>query len=253
MQYRIGEFSRLGGVSIKTLRFYDSIGLLRPAATDARTNYRLYAPRQLHDLATIHALKGLGATLAEIRRVVGKAESHLERRALLQKLRRNAAAELATRQRTLVWLDNALDELSAERQISIVIKQRPAMRIASVRARAASYSAIGEMENAFRGAVDPSLAGRERGVLWHRCAASGVIEGEPFMEIAARAPRLGAYELKELPSATVATAYCETDDADAIRVYGAIERWLHVRGLQLDGPKREIYVGQLLEVQFPVR
>lgn len=253
MQYRIGEFAKLGSVSIKTLRFYDAIGLLRPAAIDARTNYRLYAPRQLQDLATIQALKGLGASLADIHRVVSKGESPRERRALLQKLRRNAAGELATAQRTLVWLDNALEDLNAERQIPVVLKRRPAMRIASVRAQASSYSAIGAMETEFRGAIDPAIAGRERGVLWHRCAASGVIEGEPFMEIAARAPRHGAYEFSELPSATVASAYCEADEDDAIRVYGAIERWLHVRGLHLDGPKREIYVGQLLEVQFPVR
>jgi len=253
MQYRIGEFARLGSVSIKTLRFYDAIGLLQPAAIDARTQYRLYAARQLQDLARILALKDLGASLADIRRVVGEDESRRERRELLQKLRRNAEGELATAQRTMAWLDNALEELNDEREVPIVLKQRSAIRVASVRAQAPSYAAIGAMENEFRRAIDPALAGREQGVLWHRCAASGIIEGEPFVEIAARAPRAGAYELKELPSATVASAYCEPDDNDAIRVYGAIDRWLHVRGLRLNGPKREIYVGQILEVQFPVR
>ena len=253
MQYRIGEFARLGCVSIKTLRFYDAIGLLRPAAIDARTQYRFYAPRQLQDLATILALKGLGASLADIRRVVGKDESRRERGELLQKLRRNAEGELATAQRAMAWLDNALEELDAEREVSIVLKRRPAIRIASVRARAPSYAAIGAMENEFRRAIDPVHAGREQGVLWHRCAASGVIEGEPFMEISARATQVGAYDLGELPSATVASAYCEPDDNDALRVYGALDRWLHSRGLRLNGPKREIYIGQILEVQFPVQ
>jgi DNA-binding transcriptional MerR regulator len=40
--YRIGEFAELGGVSAKTLRFYDEIDLLRPAFVDPRTRYRLY-------------------------------------------------------------------------------------------------------------------------------------------------------------------------------------------------------------------
>jgi hypothetical protein len=40
MQYRIGEFARLAGVPIKTLRYYDAIGLLSPAAVDSRTQYR---------------------------------------------------------------------------------------------------------------------------------------------------------------------------------------------------------------------
>lgn len=253
MRYRIGEFAKLAGVPIKTLRYYDAIGLLTPSAVDARTQYRLYASRQLQDVATIRALKSLGASLNDIRRVSGKQESRRERAELLRKLKRDALGSIESAQRTLEWIDDALDELQAEREVPIVLKQRAAIRVATVRAQARSYAAIGAMEDEFRRAIDPAFAGRERGVLWHRCAASGLIEGEPFMEISARMPRAHAYEQKELPSATVACAYCEPDDDDAIRVYGALDRWLHARGLCLDGPKREIYVGQLLEVQFPVR
>src|SRR5580658_83750 len=45
--YSIGEFSRLGGVSIRTLRYYEEIGLLHPAEVDTATGYRRYAARQL--------------------------------------------------------------------------------------------------------------------------------------------------------------------------------------------------------------
>jgi DNA-binding transcriptional MerR regulator len=38
--FSIGEFSRLGGVSVRTLRHYDEIGLLRPATVDPDTGYR---------------------------------------------------------------------------------------------------------------------------------------------------------------------------------------------------------------------
>jgi DNA-binding transcriptional MerR regulator len=252
MQYRIGEFARLGGVSVKALRFYDAIGLLRPEAIDVRTHYRLYASHQLQDLATILALKSLGASLVDIRRVLVKDSPGRLRHELLHKLRRSTQTTIAIAQRTLAWIDGALDVPAAERQVPIVLKQRSAIRVASVRARVGSYQAIGEMEDHFRRAIDPALAGRERGVLWHHCAASGIIEGEPFMEISARTPRSGAYEFKELPRTTVASAYCESDDQDAIRVYGALDRWLHVHGYRLNGPKREIYVGQMLEVQFPV-
>ena len=253
MQYRIGEFARLAGVPIKTLRYYDAIGLLSPAAVDARTQYRLYASRQLQDVAAIRSLKALGASLHDIRRVTGRQESSRERGELLRKLKRNALGSIESAQRTLAWIDDAIEELHAEREVPIVLKQRAAIRVASVRAQAKSYAAIGEMEDDFRRAIDPMIAGRERGVLWHRCAASGLIEGEPFAEVTARTPRAGGYELKELPSAMVASAYCEPEDGDAILVYGALDRWLHAHGLRLDGPKREIYLGQILEVQFPVR
>jgi DNA-binding transcriptional MerR regulator len=48
-EYSIGAFAQVGGVSAKTLRFYDQIGLLRPTRVDPRTRYRFYQPRQLHD------------------------------------------------------------------------------------------------------------------------------------------------------------------------------------------------------------
>src|SRR3954453_18574660 len=89
MQYRIGEFARLTGISIKTLRYYDQIGLFQPAAVDPRTRYRLYIPQQLQDLAAVLALKDLGASLNDIRRV-RRTASRQEHGKLLEKLRSNA-------------------------------------------------------------------------------------------------------------------------------------------------------------------
>ena len=99
MHYRIGEFSRLSGVSIKTLRFYDQIGLLKPAAVDSRTQYRFYVPRQLQDLAAIRALKDLGASLDDIRRMLRRTESRQARRKLLEQLRRRAVCSMAAADR----------------------------------------------------------------------------------------------------------------------------------------------------------
>ena len=45
--FYIGEFSKMGKTTIKTLRHYDRIGLLHPEAVDGATGYRLYTTRQL--------------------------------------------------------------------------------------------------------------------------------------------------------------------------------------------------------------
>jgi DNA-binding transcriptional MerR regulator len=254
MQYRIGEFARLGGVSVKTLRFYDQIGLLQPAAVDARTQYRLYLPRQLQELAAIRALKELGASLDDIRRVMGHAVPSAERRKLLEKLRSNAQHSIEAARRSLLWIDAALDELAdGERDIPVVIKQRSAVRVASIRARVNAYPEISQLERDLQRAVVPELAGNLQGVLWYRCAEHGTIEGEPFVEVSSRVPTSGAYDLKVLPAVTVASAYCESEDRAAERTYEALSRWLHLHHYRLDGPRREIYVGQILEIQFPVK
>jgi effector-binding domain-containing protein len=135
----------------------------------------------------------------------------------------------------------------------VVLKDRAEIRIASIRATLRAYDDIVSVERELTRAVRPGWAGEIRGVLWHRCEASGVIDGEPFVELTGRGIRGAGYELKQLPGARVASAYCESDDAAAVRTYDAIDRWIHRRSLRLDGPKREICIGGILEIQFPVQ
>ena len=58
--FGIGDFARHGRVSVRMLRHYDAIGLLRPAHVDPGTGYRYYRAGQLADLNRIVALKDLG-------------------------------------------------------------------------------------------------------------------------------------------------------------------------------------------------
>ena len=89
-------------------------------------------------------------------------------------------------------------------------------------------------------------------MLWHRCADSGCIEGEPFVTLRQRVPSRGAYELRELPAAILACAYSSMDDDSAEKTYKAIDRWTQIKGYSLVGPKREVYHDTVLEIQFPV-
>ena len=65
--YRIGEFAILTGVSVKTLRYYDYINLLKPSKIDQYTNYRYYTNEELTKFQKIEYLKKLGFTLEEIK------------------------------------------------------------------------------------------------------------------------------------------------------------------------------------------
>ena len=67
---RIGDFSKLSRVSIKTLRYYDEMGLLKPIEVDRFTGYRYYEFDQLPRLYRILALKDLGFSLEEIGRLL---------------------------------------------------------------------------------------------------------------------------------------------------------------------------------------
>jgi DNA-binding transcriptional MerR regulator len=75
---KIGEFSRLARVSVKALRLYDQLGLLRPARTDALTGYRYYSSEQLPRLNAVLALKELGFSLEQVQVLLDEGSS-LER------------------------------------------------------------------------------------------------------------------------------------------------------------------------------
>ena len=57
---KIGDFSKLSRVSIRMLRHYDDIGLLKPAEIDEFTGYRYYQEEQLFIMGRITALKDMG-------------------------------------------------------------------------------------------------------------------------------------------------------------------------------------------------
>lgn len=65
-RYNIGEFSRITRLSVKTLRFYDEVGLLKPAEVSL-SGYRFYEAAQLPTVRLIRRLKALEFTLEEIR------------------------------------------------------------------------------------------------------------------------------------------------------------------------------------------
>lgn len=68
--YSIGEFSKIGAVSTKTLRYYDEIGLLRPAFVDQENHYRYYSEEQVEQILLIAELKTYDLRLEQIKAIM---------------------------------------------------------------------------------------------------------------------------------------------------------------------------------------
>lgn len=68
--YLIGEVSNLCNVPIKTLRYYDEIGLLKPKKVASNNNYRYYSQEQILQINIIKDLKLSGFSLKEIKRLL---------------------------------------------------------------------------------------------------------------------------------------------------------------------------------------
>ena len=70
MKYlRIGDFSNVVGISVKTIRFYEEKGLIKPAYIDKYTGYRYYDEKNVEQVLVILQYKNMGFTLEEIKNI----------------------------------------------------------------------------------------------------------------------------------------------------------------------------------------
>lgn len=70
MKYlRIGDFSNVVGISVKTIRFYEEKGLIKPAYNDKYTGYRYYDEKNIEQVLMILQYKNMGFTLEEIKNI----------------------------------------------------------------------------------------------------------------------------------------------------------------------------------------
>jgi MerR family transcriptional regulator, multidrug-efflux activator len=113
--YLIGEVAAIAGVSVRTLRFYDSEGLLVPVDTTA-AGYRLYGRAELFQLQQILFFPELGFSLKEIRNVLGKED--FERLDALVTHRKEIVKRV-DRLRTLIrTIDRSIEEIRGGRIMS---------------------------------------------------------------------------------------------------------------------------------------
>lgn len=108
---RIGVFSKLSRVSIRMLRHYDDIGLLKPAEIDQFTGYRYYSPEQLPVIGRITALKDMGFSLADIVKMLEIYENRDELDDYLMKRQLELQEISETTQRQMRLLDTARERL----------------------------------------------------------------------------------------------------------------------------------------------
>ncbi|NJN80750.1 MAG: MerR family transcriptional regulator [Anaerolineales bacterium] len=133
---RIGDFSKLSRVSIKTLRYYDEMGLLKPIEVDRFTGYRYYDFDQLPRLYRILALKELGFSLDEINRFLEENSPVEQIRGMLKlrqsEIKQRVQEETNRLERVELWLKQIQQEDSMS-NYDVVLKKIEGMKVASIR------------------------------------------------------------------------------------------------------------------------
>ena len=253
--FRISVFSRFTRVSVKALRHYDQLGLLKPAFVDPETGYRHYAARQVAQLQRVLALKELGFSLEHIRDCLGGGAGGRALTRVLEVRRAELESQLELDRRRLVGVNARLREIEGgewKGRPEVVVSELPAIRVAARRAKVASLDeGIEELFEALE--RDVAAAGiRSSGpplVIYHnrdhREAGAIVEVAVPVLPDAQQAGRSRIHTLPRVPQAACMT-YAGSYD-QWTRVTSGLLRWLEARRLEPAGPAREAFL------QFGVR
>lgn len=145
--FRIGEFSKLTQVSVRMLRYYDEMGLLKPAEVDSRTGYRMYSVSQIPVLNKIIYLRDSGFQVGEIAEVLKNSNDDVMMRQLDKKydeVLKNIEAEQARLKRIEIAKEG-LRQGGREIHYNVAIKEVPSYFVLSLRRVIPNYYCEGEL------------------------------------------------------------------------------------------------------------
>jgi DNA-binding transcriptional MerR regulator len=245
--FRIGAFARIGRVSVKTLRHYDAIGLLRPHAVDGSSSYRYYQPRQLRRLHRILDLKGMGFSLEVVRDMV---DEELDVPALRENLRirrQELSSSISLQREQLADVDarlKALERGRARRHPEVLVAKTKPRRVVSLRSPLSSYA---EADALFRD-LERRVATVDRdgslGAIWHGCGRDGAIDCEAFVPVRDDLPAPRGLSTTLLPAATMVSVFHYGSDETHGRTYALAREWIAARGRRVSGPNHELYLSK---------
>jgi DNA-binding transcriptional MerR regulator/predicted transcriptional regulator YdeE len=258
--FSIGEFARHGRVSVRMLRHYDTIGLLRPACVDPVSGYRFYQASQLAELNRVIALKELGFTLQQVQSILAEKVSAAELRGMLKLRRAEIQAVLEAETTRLARVEARLLTIEDEARApadGVVIKRLEPVRVGELTAEAAGWE-----PEAITPVIQPLY-----GALWQRMASAEVCAAGPALAYYEDAPAgEGAivvhaavpvaaegsarshgptldqgFAVVDLPAVERAAVIIHHGSMDDVMATGqALARWIDANGYRSAGYSREV-------------
>jgi DNA-binding transcriptional MerR regulator len=251
--FGIGEFARHGRVSVRMLRHYDAIGLLRPAEVDPATGYRTYEASQLAQLNRIIALKHLGFTLQQVQDLLADRIGIDELRGMLTLRHAQLQAQIVTDTAKLTQVEARLRTIESEGRMpveEIVVKEVAPVRVAELTGLAASYEP--EHISPVIQPLYPELMSRltHAGVAivgapiaYYEDAPDGAVVVHATAPVAVEPDDKYDFAIVDLPGiATAATVLHHGSMDNVVPTGQALEKWIEVNGYRSTGYAREVYL-----------
>ena len=243
--YRIGDFSRLSQVSIKALRFYDEVGLLKPTLVDGATGYRYYSANLLPRLNRILVFKELGFSLSEIASLLAGDLPVNQIQGMLRvkraELKCNVDREEARLAQVEMWLGK-MEEEGRLPNYEIVLRQIAPQLVAARRESLASYDEAAELFTELNRHLKKYNASGQCAAVWHTCATEAErIDCEAVVFLNRPVPDDKRIAVYELPAGVNACLIHQGSDETIKQAYLAAHSWIKTHRYEIAGPLCELY------------
>ena len=255
---KIGEFSKLSRVSVRMLRHYDEIGLLKPAEIDRFTDYRYYREDQLPTVGRITALKDMGFSLADIVRILQVCDDRAQLERFFSAQKGELEALYRDTARRLTLLEAAWERLRKEETMSydVTVKTIPERYAATVHMTVPRYEDEAMIWSVLRAETDRmNLAAADPCL----CAVT-FLDGEyretdvemmAWKTVKGRYPDTVHVKFQTLPEVEVASCTYRGGYSRIVEVYAAVVAWIEANGYACAGPMFNIYHVSPHETQNP--
>jgi DNA-binding transcriptional MerR regulator len=243
--FSIGEFSKVTGLSVKTLRFYHERGLLVPARVDAGSGYRYYSQHNVDTARAIAALRSCDFSLDEIAAILADCSDEGD---IIEFLERHKMrlAERVDRDRDLIRaIDQVVERESAARQMlrqapfEIEEKTQPALLVAGVRMQG-RYEDSGAGFATLGRAVGSAVCGKPLCLYYDGDYREDDADFEPCMPIRNSVSADGVH-VREIPGVRCISVMHRGPYHELGRSYQRVIEYVGDRGYTIELPTREVY------------
>jgi DNA-binding transcriptional MerR regulator len=248
--FKIRDFSRFTRVTMKMLRHYDELGLLKPVTIDPESGYRYYSSDQLPRLNRIIALKDLGFSLEQVGRLLDENLSGEEIRGMFRMRQAEIEENLRLEQARLSQVDTRLRYLEQNPQhlnFDVVVRDVAPVMVASIRLNVSN-----EEQQVFRlfeeleiyVAAHQARAYSSPFVIYHdeefKEDGADIEVAVPIQEWIQGNDRITVREVLGMPGMACLVytgGYDRTDEA-----LNALMIWIEANGYRSCGPLREVFL-----------
>ncbi len=253
---KIGEFSKLSRISIRMLRHYDDIGLLKPAEIDDFTGYRYYREEQLFIIGRITSLKDMGFALAEIIKILDNYDDKEKMDAFLSERQKELSKLSKETEYKLMLLETARKRLRKEQNMSfdVTVKTIPERYAATVHMVIPRYEDEGMAWNMMGECKEPLIPADP-------CYAIAEFLDDEFkeenVEIVVSKAVKGKYQdtehvkFKTLPAVKVASCIIKGNYDQIGEAYATVASWIKANRYKMNGPMFNIYHVSPAQTQNP--